>query len=250
MSSTATPSLRAEAVGAGQKSWLCRAAFSSIGAKVTMAVTGVLVFGFVLGHMIGNLQIYLGQDAYNSYAHFLQSKPALVWVVRIGMLGALALHALSGIRLVRLNRAARPQAYVMKKTAKTTLFAKTMPLTGLVIMTFVVYHLLHFTAGVTHPELHALVDAQGRHDVYSAFVASFQDPLVAGAYIVAMVLLGFHLAHGVSSLFQTLGINHPRYNPIIRLIGPAFGALVVIGNASMPIAVLLGFITLPSGVAL
>ena len=222
--------------------WLVKFAKSSIGAKVVMALSGAAILLFVLVHMAGNLQIYLGQDAYNTYAHFLKSKPLLIWTARLGLITMVALHVGSGLRLAVLNRQARPHAYALKRYTRATWTSRSMAVSGLCVLSFIIYHLLHFTLGVTHPEHYHLVDSAGRHDVYTMFVLGFQRPAVAFSYMVAMVLLGLHLEHGASSMFQTLGLNHSRYNNLISKIGPGLATLIVLGNVSMPAAVWLGII--------
>jgi succinate dehydrogenase / fumarate reductase, cytochrome b subunit len=227
--------------------WVTKFAKSSIGAKIIMALTGMILFGFVLVHMLGNLQVYLGQEAYNAYANFLKSTPELLWPARIVLILAVLTHIASGLRLSALNAAARPHAYAKKHFTKATITSRTMVYTGGVVLAFIVYHLLHFTLGVTDPVHYHLMDAKGRHDVYSMFVLGFQNIYVAGSYIVAMLFLFPHLEHGVSSMFQSLGINHPRYNAMLGKIGPVFATIVVLGNISMPVAVQLGWLTLPAG---
>lgn len=227
--------------------WVTRFAKSSVGAKWLMAITGVVLVVFVIVHMLGNLQVFLGQDEFNAYAAFLKGTPALLWTTRIGLLVAVVLHAGSGMRLARLNRKARPQAYAKKQWLATSVFARTMAFSGVMLAAFIVYHLLHFTLGVTHPQDFHRLDPLGRHDVYTMFVLGFRHPAVTVTYVAAMVMLGFHLAHGISSLFQSLGLNHPKYNGLISRLGPLIAALLVFGNVLMPIAVVLGFITLPGG---
>ena len=220
---------------------------SSIGAKVFMALSGAAMFGFVLVHMLGNLQVYLGPEPYNAYAAFLKGTPELLWAARAVLLGSVAVHVASGLRLAALNRAARPHDYVAKRFTKASMSSRTMVLSGLVVLSFIVYHLLHFTLGVTDPAHYHLVDSHGRHDVYAMFVHGFRNPYVSVSYIVAMTLLGAHLHHGVTSLFQTLGFNGPRFSRVIELFGPSFAAIVVLGNVSMPISVMMGWLTLPAG---
>lgn len=228
--------------------WVIRFAKSSIGAKLLMAVTGAVLFGFVLVHMVGNLQVYMGQDVYNGYAAFLKSVPELLWPARIVLLSSVVLHIVSGLRLAAINRAARPVAYHYKKYTKASFNSRFALVSGLVVLSFIIYHLLHFTLGKTDPMHYHLLDDKGRHDVYSMFIYGFQNVYVTAAYVVSMVLLGLHLSHGVSSLFQTLGVNHPRLNGLINNLGPIFATIVVLGNVSMPIAVVMGYIKLPAGV--
>lgn len=224
-----------------------RFAKSSIGAKLLMALSGLVLTGFVLFHMLGNLQIFLGQDTYNAYAAFLQGTPEILWPARLVLLSAVGVHIFSGVRLSYLNRLARPQAYHQKSFVRATFTSRTMILSGSVLLAFIIYHLLHFTIGATDPAHFHLLDAKGRHDAYSMFIYGFQNPMVAGFYIFAMLLLGMHLSHGVSSLFQTLGISHPHLDGLIAKIGPIYALIVVSGNILMPIAVLLGWLELPKG---
>lgn len=229
-------------------SWLLRFAVSSIGAKVVMAATGVGLIGFVIAHMVGNLQIFLGQDAFNNYGVFMkQTVGKLLWLMRAGLLGVVVLHILSGLRLARLNRAARPVAYASTAHSQSTLASRTMAMTGLVLLAYIVYHLLHFTIGVTHPEHFNLVDSQGRHDIYSMFILGFQQPVVAISYVLANGLLAVHLSHGARSFFQSLGLRAHKYEAMIRAVGYTVAVVVGVPNMLMPLAVLSGFIGLPGG---
>jgi succinate dehydrogenase / fumarate reductase cytochrome b subunit len=229
--------------------WVVKFLKSSIGAKVLMALSGLALFGFVMVHMLGNLQIFLGQEPYNAYAHFLKSTPELLWTARLGLLAAVSAHIVSGVRLATLNRAARPNDYVNKRYTRATWTSRSMILSGLLVLSFIAYHLAHFTLGLTDPTHYGLMDPKGYHDAYSMFVFGFQNAWVSLFYVISMVLLGLHLEHGVSSMVQTLGLNHPRINGLTSRLGPVFAILVVLGNVSMPIAVVLGYITLPAGVS-
>ena len=227
--------------------WLLRGLSSSVGTKQLMALTGVALLLFVLAHMLGNLQIFLGQEAYNAYAAKLKGLGPVLWVLRGGLLGVFLLHVGCALCLTRRNRAARPVPYAVQEPLASTYASRTMLMSGLVVAAFVVYHLLHFTLGVTDPDAYHLVDAAGRHDVYSMFVLGFQQVPVALAYVGAMVLLGLHLAHGIPSLFQTVGWNAPRYRGLTTLVGRGLAALIVLGNVAMPLAVLFGAVGLPGG---
>ncbi|MBC7793225.1 MAG: succinate dehydrogenase cytochrome b subunit, partial [Clostridia bacterium] len=189
-------------------------------------------------------QVFLGPEALNHYAAFLKSLGGLLWLARGILLVAVFAHIGSGIRLAYLNTKARPERYRVQKSMHTNLFAKTMALSGLTLLAFIVYHLLHFTFGVTNAETYGLEDSLGRHDVYAMVVGSFANPAISGVYVVSMALLGMHLSHGCSSFFQSLGLNHPKYNGLIQKVGPTLGILIFIGNAAMPVAVLLGLVTL------
>jgi succinate dehydrogenase / fumarate reductase cytochrome b subunit len=230
-------------------SWLSSYVKSSVGAKHLMAVTGIVLSGFVLGHMAGNLLVLFGQDAINAYAHGLKTTPALLWGTRIVLLGAVAVHIVAAVRLTAINRAARPVGYVRYKPARTPFYARAMPWTGAILLAFIVYHLLHFTIGAVAPSTFAEtpgnVDALGRPDVYSMMVHGFQNPIIAGSYLVAMAMLCMHLAHGVTSMFQSVGFYHPKYNAIVRYAGPVFAGLVFLGNTLIVLAILVGAVTLP-----
>jgi succinate dehydrogenase / fumarate reductase cytochrome b subunit len=215
---------------------------ATIGKKVVMAVTGVILFGYVLGHLIGNLQIYSPDtQQINHYAHFLHSHGLMLWVVRCGLLAAVVLHITASVQLWQLKRAARPEAYVKKDDVPASYAARTMIWSGPIIAAFVIFHVLHLTVGSVLP-LATLPD--GDMDVRTNVIMGFQHPAVAGFYILAMGLLCMHLYHGLWSMFQSLGVNHPRYTPIIKKGAAAFAWLVAIGNISIPVAVLAGILTL------
>jgi succinate dehydrogenase / fumarate reductase cytochrome b subunit len=228
--------------------WLWSFFTSSIGAKVIMALTGSVLVLFILGHMVGNLQVFIGQDALNTYAHFLQSKQGMLWVVRGTLLAFLILHVWSSARLTLDNRAARPVSYQSLKPIRSTFTSRNMFVTGFMVLAFLTYHLLHFTVKVTNPEYGTLVDSAGRPDVYGMVVLGFSQPLIAGTYIVAMVLLGLHLSHAISSTFQSLGINTPKWFWLTDKLGPVVAVIVVVGNLTMPVAALAGRLPLPGGV--
>ncbi len=217
---------------------------SSIGAKTVMAVSGILLMLFVLGHMLGNLQIFLGAEQLNAYAGKLQGLGPLLWVIRLGLLAILGAHVLAAIKVWRDTAAARPIPYSHPGSVQTTIPAKTMLLTGGLVVVFLVWHLLHFTV-VTSAELEALkhpAGGEGEHalDVYAMVVAGFSHGGVSLLYIVAQILLGVHLSHGASSLFQTLGLRGAgKEAGKTDLFAKGFAGLIVVGNCSIPIAVLL-----------
>ncbi|MFQ5599958.1 MAG: succinate dehydrogenase cytochrome b subunit [Candidatus Krumholzibacteriia bacterium] len=220
---------------------------SSIGAKQVMAVTGLGLVLYVIAHMLGNLQVFLGPDALNAYGAKLHAVPGFLWGARAGLLVLLILHVIAAVRVTRLNRAARPERYVKNESQEASYAARTLMWSGVLIVAYVVYHLMHFTIRNVHTEFSHFRDAQGHHDVYRMLVGSFQNPAIAVAYVVAMVLLGMHLSHGIGSFLQTLGFAHPRYNAGIRLLGPVMAIIIVVGYISIPIAVLLGLVEMPSG---
>ena len=215
---------------------------SSLGKKYVMAVTGILLSFFVIGHLLGNLQIFLGADALNEYAEHLEALPYLLWPARVILLVALILHVGVAVKLAIENKKARPIPYGFKNTVQVSYASRTMIISGPLVASFLVYHLLHFTFGVTHPQFFNLRDPKGLEDVYTMVVLSFRDWRVAGAYIVAMALLGFHLSHGLSSLFQSLGLNNEAWKRKLRRGGVVLAALIFLGYASIPLASWLGWI--------
>lgn len=211
---------------------------STIGQKVVMAVTGAILFGFVLGHLAGNLLLYQGPDAINAYGRELREflHGAALPVVRISLLLAVVLHIWAAWSLTVKNARARPHGYKRLEPQASTYASRTMRWSGVIILVFVVYHLMHFTLGNAHPSF-----VEG--DVYHNVVAGFRVWPVALFYVFAMVLLGFHLNHGVWSMFHTLGVSHPGRRKALRLGAAAFSVLVVLGNISFPLAVLLGLVS-------
>ena len=210
---------------------------SSVGKKFLMAVSGLALFGFVIVHMLGNLQIFLGPETLNAYGAFLKSKPALLWSVRLGLLAVVLLHILTSIQLTRENRAARPVGYAAGKPPAASYASRTLFLSGCLIFAFLVYHLMHFTLGLTNPEYPLLEDALGRHDVYRMAVLGFSQPAVSLFYILSMGLLCLHLSHGASSWAQSLGWYSKNRTAIDRF-AKVTALLIFIGNCSIPLAVL------------
>jgi succinate dehydrogenase / fumarate reductase cytochrome b subunit len=210
---------------------------STIGRKVIMAVTGAILFGFVLVHMIGNLQVYLGPEALNHYGVFLREMlhGAGLWVARAVLLAAVVLHIWSATSLTLTSRRARPEGYRREKWKESTYASRTMRWGGVILLLFIIYHLLHFTTGTLHQSF-----IEG--DVYHNFVAGFRNVWVSAFYIFAMLALGLHLRHGLWSMCQTLGVSHPRYIRMAHVGAWIFAAIVVIGNISFPLAVLAGIV--------
>lgn len=216
---------------------------SSLGKKVVMAVTGLVLFGFVLGHMVGNLKAFQGPDKINDYAHWLREVgyPALphggfLWIARLVLLLSVGLHILAAVQLTRQNWRARPEAYNRRRGVQLDYASRTMRWSGVLVGLYVVYHLMHFTWGNAHPDFHP-------ENVYQNLVTGFQVTPVAAVYIVANLLLGMHLYHGLWSLFQSMGWNHPRFNPWRRTFAVTFAVLVTLGFVSVPVAVLAGVLT-------
>jgi succinate dehydrogenase / fumarate reductase cytochrome b subunit len=223
---------------------LVRPALSSLGSKYVMALTGLGLILFVLAHMAGNLLIFTGREALNGYAHGLEEHPGLLWTVRIGLLAIFVLHVVLGIRLTWTNTAARPVRYVSEDTVQANWASRHMLLTGLLILAFVIYHLLHFTFGVTDPKDfkdRIPRDPKDYADVAGMVVGGFSHPAVALGYVVAQLILGLHLWHGASSWFQSLGLNRRGYDRIVHRVGPVIAAIVILGNCSIPLAILSGW---------
>jgi succinate dehydrogenase / fumarate reductase cytochrome b subunit len=232
---------------------LLRPVSSSLGKKYVMALTGLGLILFVLVHMAGNLLVFAGRGALNSYAEALKSHPGLLWTFRVGLLAVFLLHLTLAFWLALENRRARPVRYVCEDPVQATSASRHMMLTGLLLLLFIVYHLAHFTFGVVaDARVPAAVQTVGvnyfelketpdpahpevkRHDVYAMVIYGFRNPWIALSYVGFMVFLWLHLWHGASSWFQSLGLNHPRYNGFLRGFGPVLSTLIFIGNGSMP----------------
>jgi len=220
---------------------------SSLGKKYAMALTGVALFGFVVGHLLGNLQVFGAPDLINSYAHFLKSKPGLLWGARLGLLGCVALHIVAAVQLTLLNRSARPIGYTGGSAYGSTWKSRYMALSGSVILAFVIYHLLHFTAmqpGINgvgdFTKLKTTLAGEPVTDVYAMMILGFQVPWVSLFYLIAQSLLFLHLSHGLSSLFQSLGLRNHVWWPRITVASQILSLIIFIGYASIPVAVLAG----------
>ena len=210
---------------------------SSIGRKVVMAVTGVILVGFVIAHLLGNLQVYLGPEAMNNYAVWLRQflHGTGLWIARAILLVAVILHIWSAASLTLSSRRARPVAYRERKWREATYASRTMRWGGVIILLFVIYHILHMTTGTVHQSF-----IEG--DVYHNFVSGFRVVPVSLFYIFAMLALGLHLKHGVWSMFQTLGVSHPRSIRAAHVLAWIVAIVIVVGNISFPLAVLAGVV--------
>ena len=211
-----------------------------------MAITGCALFVFVIGHLVGNLQIFMGPEVINRYGHFLQTNWEIKWPARIGLLVMVVLHIWSATRLTIENRAARAQRYVEFKPAGSSYASRTMMMSGLIIAAFVIYHLLHYTVTVpkinlTGQDFGTFMDAEGRHDIYKMMVVGFSNGWVSLFYIVGMALLCLHLSHGTSSMFQSMGWKKNYYKPLLDKGARMIAILIFAGYVSIPIAVLLGY---------
>lgn len=210
---------------------------SSVGRKWIMAVTGLILFGFVIIHMIGNLQIFLGPEAMNHYGEWLREigHGAGLWVARGVLLASVLLHIWAAVSLARENQQARPVGYRRLNYRSSDYASRTMIWSGPLLALFIVYHLLHLTTGQVHPNFIA-------GDVYHNFIVGFSDPLVTGFYVLAMLALGLHLYHGAWSMLQTMGLSHPHFDRFRRPFAVVFTLVVVGGNIVMPLAVLAGMV--------
>ncbi|MFM9147982.1 MAG: succinate dehydrogenase cytochrome b subunit [Verrucomicrobiota bacterium] len=207
---------------------------SSIGKKVVMAITGLVLAGFVLGHMSGNLLMFKGPAAIDAYAAWLHANPLLIWTYRIVLLLSADAHDWAGVTLTLENRAARDGGPSVDATRRATLGSRTMPYTGLVLLAFIVFHLLHYTFQA------AALGGQKFDSVYRMVVAGFTSVPVSAFYIVSMLLLCLHLGHGFSSLFQTLGLRNERWRARLDRLALAYAWIVALGFVSIPLAVLVG----------
>jgi succinate dehydrogenase / fumarate reductase, cytochrome b subunit len=228
----------------GKLTWAADFYRSGLGKKYAMAISGIVLMGYVFAHMVGNLKLYEGAEAVNNYGEWLRviAYPALpnqgaLWGMRLILLLAAVVHVHAAWSLTRMNRRARPDKYESKRDYVAADFAgRTMRWTGVIILLFVLFHLADLTFGTANPDFEY-------GDVYGNVVASFSQPVVAAIYVVANLALGLHLYHGVWSLFQTMGWNNRRFNHWRRYLAIGFAAVVVAGNVSFPIAVLTGVIS-------
>lgn len=223
-------------------SWFLNFYRSAIGKKMVMALTGIVLFGWITAHMLGNMKLYLGAQHMNEYATWLRTMGApavpstgLLWLSRLVLIVAISFHIHSTIALTLMNRKARPVGYSSRDYVEASFASRTMRWGGLLIILFVIYHLLHLTFGTLHPNF-----VEG--DPYRNVVSGLQVVWVAAFYIVAQIALAFHLYHGLWSMFQSLGWNHPRFNSWRRNFATAFALIVTLGNISFPVAILLGIV--------
>lgn len=243
---------------------------STLLSKVVMAVTGIILVLFIIGHTIGNMQVFLGREVFNTYAAFLQSLGELLWVVRGVLFLSLVFHIITSVKLKLQNLGSKPDKYEVKNYVKAKLTSRTMIWTGIMIFAFLTYHILHFTAGVTNPDhynVHEYYEkeayslaidsntefAEGeseqlvkqdllfkRHDVYKMVILGFREPVISIVYIIGVILLGFHLSHAIQSAFQTLGVSGPRFTPCMIKTSNALSIIIVLCLISIPIAILAG----------
>lgn len=210
---------------------------STVGKKVLMAVSGVILFGFVFVHMLGNAQVFLpdGFRRLTDYGHLLRVIPELLWLARIILFLSVVVHIVAATQLTRIRRAARPVSYNARAVVQATYASRTMMLSGPLLLLFVVFHLMNLTWGTIHPDF---VEGDAGHN----FRVAFQSVPTSLFYIVSMLALAFHLSHGAWSMFQTLGLNHPRYNKLLRELARVATFVIVGVNILMPISVMAGWL--------
>ena len=219
---------------------------SSLGKKYIMAVSGFVLFLFVIGHLVGNLQFFLGAEAINRYGHFLQTNLEVIWPARIFLLVMIGLHIWSAINLSIENKAARPVPYANWNPTTASYASRTMLMSGIIIFVFIIYHLLHYTVQVqsinfTGQNFVGFEDPEKRHDIFKMMVLGFSNLWVSLYYIIGIALLCLHLSHGVSAMFQSLGWKNKVYGPCLDTGARALSWLIFLGYVSIPISVLLGY---------
>ena len=225
---------------------------SSLGKKYIMAVTGFVLFLFVIGHLAGNLQLFLGQEAINRYGYFLQSNPELIWPARLTLLLMVGLHIWSGTKISLENRAARPVGYAVYQPVGSSYASRTMLVSGSIVFVFIVYHLLHYTAVVqylnfTGQDFAAFMEKlpgqvpPERHDIFKMMVVGFSNVWVSAFYVLGLALLCLHLSHGASSMFQSLGWKNEAYRPFLDNAARVVAVAIFIGYTAIPVAILCGY---------
>jgi succinate dehydrogenase / fumarate reductase cytochrome b subunit len=216
---------------------------SSVGRKIIMAVTGAMLLAFICVHLLGNSSLFVGSAAINAYAQKLHSLGPVVWIFRLVMLGLIAVHIYFGIQLTLENRAATPDKNVQVRRLKTGFAAETMVVSGLVLLAFVIYHLLHFTVRVTNPEIYVPIEGgHGMVDVFVMVTKGFSSVLPVLAYVIAMAFLFLHVSHGFQSLFQTCGLSNDRTLPVVGNVSKLVAVILLVGYASIPLLIIFGIV--------
>jgi len=210
---------------------------SMVGKKVVMGVTGLIGIGFVVLHSVGNLLVFRGPEAINSYSHFLKSTGELLWALRVVLIVAVVLHVIAAVQLTRQSRAARPIAYTKREIQVATIASRSMRWGGALLLVFIVLHILHFTTGTIRP-----AGAFSQQDVYANVVTSFRVWWVALFYVVAMIALGLHLFHGAWSSVRSIGVSPPSPRPLERRVSLVIAVLVWAAFTAVPVAVIAGFV--------
>lgn len=235
-------------IGVRQPNPLLVFAKSSIGKKWIVGISGGLLVFFVIAHLVGNLTIYVGPygEGINVYAQTLHTSQVFLWAARGGLLVLFAVHIFTALLLALENRRARPQRYAVNAHIQSTIFVRTMVLSGLLVLCFIIFHVLQFALGFN--AYSQLIDLEGRHDVAAMIIMSFHNPLVSGFYLLSLVILGLHLSHGISSIFQTFGLNGRKTSPTIKIGAIVVAWVLMAGFASIPVAAVTGCLkVLPPG---
>ncbi len=219
---------------------------SSLGKKYLMAMSGFFMFLFVIGHLVGNLQVFLGPEAINRYGHFLQANVELIWPARVGLLALLALHIWAATQVSLENKAARPVGYAVYEPKGSTYASRTMLMSGVIVFIFIIYHLLHYTAQVrylnlTGQDFSTFVDSEKRHDIFKMMVVGFSNGWVSAFYILGIGLLCLHLSHGASSMFQSMGWKNDAYRVFLDQAARVVAVVIFLGYVSIPISILCGY---------
>ncbi len=217
---------------------------SPIGGKVLMALSGAMIILFLVGHALGNLLIFSSQNSLNTYAYWLQNSPML-WVFRVTMLLLLVLHSVLAVRIYFQNKSARPIQYEVNTDIQLTLSAKTMIFSGLIILVFIIFHIIHLTLGWMPTTSFEVAQGEKMIDVYANVVRGFQQPAITFLYVISILVIGLHLHHSIKSLFQTLGFHHLNFHQVIDLLAPALIIVLSLAFISIPLAVWFGFLSLP-----
>lgn len=235
--SASAQSLRPSSAGLLLRLWQ-----SSLGKKYVMAVTGLMLFGFVLIHMLGNLQFFGSETLINEYAESLKAKPPVLWGARLGLLIAVALHITAAVQLANSNRRARPVGYSSGNVVASTLANRTIIISGLIVLFFIIFHLAHFTIGLVDASFLDLKDIAGRHDVRAMMIKGFSNPVISIFYVVSVALLCLHLSHGVASIFQSLGLRSKKTEANLKKLSLVAAVILFLGFCAIPIAVMAGLV--------
>jgi succinate dehydrogenase / fumarate reductase cytochrome b subunit len=218
---------------------------STIGKKAIMAVTGLILVGFVIIHMLGNLQVFIGPAKMNAYSAFLKGLGELLWLARLILLAAVILHVTAAWQLTQIKNRARPIGYTRREPQVSTVASRTMRWGGVLLLVFIVFHILHFTTGTVFPVASrpdAMYPAFSHTDVYGNVISAFRTPWVVSFYVVAMLFLMLHLFHGAWSSMRTLGLSKPSRHPLHRRVATVIALVVWLGFTAVPVAVFLGVI--------
>lgn len=227
----------------------CKLLSSSLGKKYIMATTGLVLVLFVFGHMLGNLQVFLPPEFINAYAKKLHDLGPVLWLIRLFLLGCVVAHIVTAVQLVIANNKARPNDYQVKQTVQATLASRTMALSGSIVLFFIVFHLMQFTIRTgsfsEYNELKTTLHGESAQDVHAMMIQGFQNPIISVFYVIAVGLLCAHLSHGVSSMFQSLGLRNRVWRSRLTNLAKAYGVIIFLGFAAVPVGVLTKVVKAP-----